>query len=229
MSCDCPAGAAPGRGAGSPMAERTLELISLHVPKAFGTSIGEVLARHYGPDRIVEDYGSSLEDNPPKAAPKLPANAAAVHGHFPAARYESVPARRRIAFLREPIRRTISHYFFWLVEPRHGNRVHDHVLDRRLGLLDFARLPPIRRFYAETIFGGCSMASFDLVGIVENVKRDWHAFQRLTGISAPLPHVNRNRYTGYDDIVAAVTGDPVMMRELARILADDILFYSQFL
>lgn len=212
-----------------PEAVPTLDLISLHVPKAFGTSIGAVIARHYGERRVAADYENSLEDGPPTEPPKLEPTVVAVHGHFPAVRYAGIPARRRVAFLREPIRRTISHYFFWLVEPRHGNRVHDKMLDERLGLLEFARLPAIQRFYSHTVFGGCNMASFDLVGVVEDLTRDWPRFQRLTGIFEPLPHVNRNRYPGYEDIVAAVTGDSMMMRELAGILAEDILFYARFL
>ena len=212
---------------------RPLDLISLHVPKAFGTSLCEVLARHYGRRRVVRDYSRFLEDpgsaKGPGLGPVLPTSAAVLHGHFPATRYASVPAHRRVTFLREPIQRTISHYFFWLTAPKHGNPVHDRMLDDSLGLLDFAALPTIRRFYTETIFGGCDMVSFDLVGVVEDLERDWPLFQHLTGIQAPLPHVNRNRYPGYAGIAARVMGDQTLMRTLRRVLDDDIRFYERFL
>jgi hypothetical protein len=127
------------------------------------------------------------------------------------------------------VTRTISHFFFWLAGERHGNAMHDLMLDERLGLLDFARLPAIRHFYSQTVFGGCDMRTFDLVGIVERLDRDWPRFQRLTGINAALPHVNGNRYPLYQEIVARIAADPNVMRELRRLLSDDIAFYQRFL
>jgi len=211
-------------------AERPLELISLHVPKAFGTSLAEVLVVHYGRERIIGDYAIFLESSPEMRLwrPMLKPSTTVIHGHFPAIRYAGLPARRRITFLREPIQRLLSHFFFWQAQPRHGNPLHDRMLDEHLGLIDFAKLPPVRHFYSETIFGGCDMSSFDLVGVVENLERDWPRFQRLTGVGAPLPHVNRNVYPGYADLKPRVLGDQALMRELRRILAEDIAFYERF-
>ena len=124
-------------------ARQTLDLVSLHVPKAFGTSLCQVLIGHYGRHRIAGDYETFLEDDSSAIGrmerPALAPTTSVVHGHFPAARYAEVPARRRIAFLREPIRRTLSHYLFWVNEPRHGNPVHDRVLDERSSA---AAMPP---------------------------------------------------------------------------------------
>lgn len=208
-----------------------LDLISLHVPKAFGTSLRQVLVRHYGRRRVATDYTTFLEDDRAieDRAPALPRNAAVVHGHFPATRYAAVPARRRVAFLRDPVRRTISHYFFWLNEPRHGNPLHDRMLDEKLDVIAFARLPQIRWFYSHTVFGGIDPASFDLIGVVERLDRDWRRFQDLTGIAAPLPHLNRNRYPGYGEAVEQVTEDRVRMEALQCLLDDDIRFYRRFL
>lgn len=208
-----------------------LELVSLHVPKAFGTSLRQVLMRHYGRRRVATDYTTFLEDDREGEGvrPPLPRKVAAVHGHFPAARYASVPAHRRVAFLRDPVRRTLSHYFFWLNEPRHGNPLHDRMLDEKLDLLAFARLPQIRWFYSRTIFGGADPASFDLIGVVERLDRDWPRFQALTGIAAPLPHLNRNRYPGYEEAVERVTEDRIRMDALHCLLDADIRFYRRFL
>jgi hypothetical protein len=107
--------------------------------------------------------------------------------------------------------------------------MHDLMLDERLGLIDFARLPAIRHFYSQTVFGGCDMRAFDLVGVAENLARDWPRFQRLTGIATALPYANRNRYPGYREIAARVMADPSVMRDLRRILSDDIGFYERFL
>jgi hypothetical protein len=230
MVSDCGAGsAALGR---LDQQNVQLELLSLHVPKAFGTSLAEVLLRHYGRHRIVPDYGVFIEAvgaEERMRRPVLPAGTSVVHGHFPVVRYADVAARRRAAFIRDPVRRTISHFFFWQAEPRHGNPLHDRMLDERLGLLEFAKLPAIRRFYSETIFGGCDLASFDLIGVVEELDRDWPRFQYLTGITQPFPHLNSNRYPGYQEISARIVSDHALMSELRRILADDIAFYARFL
>ncbi|MBL8690112.1 MAG: sulfotransferase family 2 domain-containing protein [Rhodospirillaceae bacterium] len=230
MDVDCAAGGNAHLRRHEP-AVQTLDLISLHVPKAFGTSLGKVLAEHYGPQCMLRDYGVSLESGGARrlVKPNLQPGTLVVHGHFPAARYADMPARRRVTFLRDPVRRTVSHFFFWQTEPRHGNAVHDQLLDGRLGLLEFARLPAIRRFYADTVFGGCDMRSFDLVGIVEDLARDWPRFQRLTGIQAQLPHLNRNSYPGYAEIIGHVMSDAALLRELRGILAEDIEFYARYL
>ena len=213
--------------------ERQLDLISLHVPKAFGTSIRDVLVHHYGRRRVTGDYARFLEDvgvsNEDVGPPDLPRSTAVVHGHFPAIRDAGVPARRRVAFLRDPIARTISHYFFWLNEPPHGNPVHDRMLAEKSDLLTFASLPEIRWFYSRTIFGGADLASFDLIGVVERLDRDWPRFQSLTGITAELPHLNRNRYPAYAEAVSRARADDAGMQALHRLLDDDMRFYRRFL
>lgn len=209
---------------------RPLDLISLHVPQVIGTSLKDVLVRHYGRRRIALDYAIFLEAGAPATpAASPPPPVAALHGHFPAARYAAIPARCRVVFLRDPVRRTISHYFHWLSQPRHGNPLHERVLDEKLGLIDFARLPQIRWFYSRTIFGGCDMTEFDLVGVVEDLERDWCRFRSLTGIDAPLPHLNRNRYPGYQRMAAKVLSEPLLMQTLCRLLDDDIGFHDRFL
>jgi hypothetical protein len=222
---------AAGAGPPSPGTEpagRLLELVSVHVPRTLGGPLAEVLVGHYGRQRVSYDYGIPLEAASRASRQELPPSAAVVHGHFPAARYADVVARHRVTFLREPIARTISHFFFWLSRPRYGNPTHNRMLDEHLGLLDFARLPPIRYFYTETIFGGCDLASFDLVGVVEDLTRDWPRFRHLTGIEAELPRSNTNPYPDYVNVAAKIMADRAVMRELRRILADEIDFYEHF-
>lgn len=209
---------------------RPLDLISLHVPKAFGTSLRQLLIRHYGRRRVATDYKTFLEaecDGGAKIA--VPASAVAIHGHFPATRYMGLPALRRVTFLREPVARAISHYFFWLNEPRHGNPAHDRVLDEKLGLLDFARLPQIRWFYTRTIFGGADLSGFDLIGVVERLDRDWPIFRKLTGIRADLPHLNPNRHPAYAEEASRIAADTDAMAMLRHLLDEDIEFYRRFL
>src|SRR6185437_16889602 len=95
-----------------------------------------------------------------------------VHGHFNIRKYKGVSARWRVTFLREPIDRALSHYFFWMKYPRHGHRLHDYVLDNQLGFLEFARLPMIRRFYSAVFFDGVDMGHFSFIGFHERLEED---------------------------------------------------------
>ena len=73
------------------------------------------------------------------------------------------------------------------------------------------------------------MADFDLVGVVEDIQRDWWRFRSLTGIDAPLPHLGGNRHPGYQRIAAKVLAEPLLMQTLCRLLDDDIGFHDRFL
>ena len=101
-----------------------IEVISVHVPKCAGVSLRHVFESAYGDDAILLDYG----DRP--ADPTSPINLdpesffdrcvsedvaltgkRVIHGHFNIRKYKGIYARCRITFLRDPIDRTISHYF----------------------------------------------------------------------------------------------------------------------
>src|SRR5579875_762665 len=148
-----------------------LELISVHVPKCAGTAFRMALQQAYGRAELDLDYADRPLD--PAAPmhldpdgffarrPEPPAGARVVHGHFHAGKYRHLDeACPRIAILRHPVARTISHYEFWLRLAPAGHALHAYMRESGLDLLGFARLPFIRHAYARVLFAGLDRREF---------------------------------------------------------------------
>lgn len=99
-------------------------LISLHLPKTAGTSFFTSLEEYYG-DRILRDYNDR-----PIRTPREERNSAAlrqrvlnqskdfghiacVHGHFLPFKYSLCEGARFVTWIRDPLERLGSHYFYW--------------------------------------------------------------------------------------------------------------------
>jgi hypothetical protein len=223
-------------------ANTTLELVSVHLPKTAGHALRRVLERHYGDEAVMNDY----DDNP--ASPisqfqldpngfrrrcelsnEMPGNGyRAVHGHFHPDKYNSLKSVVRITFLRDPVSRLLSHYFFWLALPdtaeASNNPLHTYMLQQNLSILEFAKLPIIRYFTTRVFFGGVDMTDFDLIGRQENYANDLKTLCRLIGYkNGTNEYVNANPDPGYQDRVS-----PRTVSELRAILADEIEFYNRW-
>ncbi len=218
-----------------------IELISVHVPKCAGVSLGRVFEHAYGSDAILLDYADRPADpfSPMNLDPEgffercashgsiALAGKRVIHGHFNIRKYEHVPARCRITFLREPIDRTISHYFFWQTWPRHGHALQDYVLDNRLRIDEFARLPSIAGFYGGVIFAGVDMQQFNFVGFHDRLADDYCALRALLSIEHPIPCENANTTSDYRTQRDQVLCDGRLMGLLRDALKNDIGFYER--
>ena len=217
----------------------TLELLSLHVPKCGGSALGTALRNVYS-DALLEDYADRPGDpaSPMNMDPdgfyartrdSLPAllrGKRAVHGHFHPKKYQPLRATFRMAIIREPIARLVSHYHYWKTSPRHGHCLHDYFLERDLDLEAFARLPLIRRFYTGVFFAGMTLNDFDFIGQQEDLSK---AVARLAqSIGRPLQlGVEKKRDTPeYNRAIAEIGYDSALRDRLASLLADDIRFYD---
>ncbi|MCB0704754.1 MAG: sulfotransferase family 2 domain-containing protein [Saprospiraceae bacterium] len=98
-----------------------LELVSIHIPKTAGTSFRGVLKEVYGEQEVIRlDIGlikQELRINEVVFSKnKLSKNIRVAHGHFsPAllkAHFEIAPEVPFITWLRDPIERVISNYFY---------------------------------------------------------------------------------------------------------------------
>ncbi len=223
----------------SPAQRLMLELISVHVPKCAGRSFALALERAYGPRAVYLDYGdrpldpgSPMNVDPERffaqfAAGEFPfaAGKRVIHGHFHVAKYRAVDrACRRITFLRHPVDRTISHHSFWLRTPRHGHRLHDHVLDERLGVVEFAQLPFMQHFYERVFFAGVQRGEFDFIGSFERLDED---MLRLEGLlERPLARFSANSGAGHKALGGAPESE--VRARLAEVLAQDIAFYQRW-
>lgn len=121
--------------------ENNRMIISVHVPKAAGTTLLHYLKTHF---KVFEDneawgYASILKAMFKKS--DLVKTYNCIHGHFPAMKYRFYPNTKFITFVREPLERMVSHYYYWKKIYEIGNPGKDPYLDslfkRNISLKDF--------------------------------------------------------------------------------------------
>ena len=186
-------------------------IVSVHIPKTAGSSFRTLLTQIYG-NRLALDYGGEVTGL---------GSAEVVHGHFAATKYlERFPDAKIITWLRHPVERVISYYYYWLRTERHGNPNHDYFLDNKLSLLEFARFPPLRREIASYI-EGVDPGRFFFVGIVERYGCDVQKLAELLDWPEILA-VRENVTLDKPDVSLE------LREEIARLHSDEMALYRRF-
>src|SRR5688572_23650392 len=195
-----------------PASQEGPKLISVHLPKCAGTSFLKVLGVQYG-SRLMLDYGEIPLDPESlfqkdfaawadKQKPCLTqdfSRVSAVHGHFWAGKYdEALPGALRITFLRDPIRRLVSHYYYWKSKPSLPNSLHRAFVEKNASLLEFAEFPIMQNVYTKTFLRGYPLDRFAFVGICESLTDDIQRLRRQLGWpEVILPKANRTEHPDY--------------------------------
>lgn len=200
----------------------------MHVPKTGGTSFFSAMRRHYGEALIADlDHtpGGGNADDPVA----LPAHARAVHGHFRADRYAHFTDAFHVTFLRDPVERFISNYYFWLTLPPTQNAQHQRLLADKPEIVTYARHYTKGRLM-RGFFERVSVDSFDYVGFTDRVSLDYPALSRLLGfeidatvrenVTALPPHLEAER--------SAISSNADTLAALKDALRDDYHFYDLF-
>ena len=192
-------------------------LISLHLPKTAGTRFRSLLESHFA-GRLLADYADApLHET--VAARRLHAvrggadlllrpcrlqNVDAVHGHFLAIKYSLLPGGRdwrRVTWLRDPVERLASHYFYWRrsYEPGESGPLHRRMMEEDWSLERFCLGPELRNIYQQFLWG-VPLARFDFVGITEHFDDDIDDFARLI--------LGTTNFTAIDPDSSAVNANP---------------------
>ncbi len=198
-------------------------LISVHFPKAGGTSLATQLQKLL-PDQVEVDYQHDPLSAAGHETAAFPAGKRVVHGHFRPGRFIGSKACL-CTFLRDPVDNLLSIYFYWRYTPKHGNEVHDRFLAEQPDIIDFARFSVFSRLMSETYFGGFDMSRFDFIGFHETRTHDIAALGAF--LELPLRsevHENSTPPMAERD---ALRADSVVMREVRDILLDDTKFYEK--
>jgi hypothetical protein len=216
------------------------KIISIHAPKAGGTSTLALWKQAFGEDRVLMDY-----DAPPgnpsadfiidpvgwamRRSTSLPDHIQVVHGHFRPYKYDLLKDVFRLTMLRHPVDNLISIYCYWKKIPLQPNAVHQYFLHENLDVEGLARLPIIRYLYSQTYFGEWDMGRLDFIGRHENRAEDLQRLAEILGISIDTNlHLNATEPEGRNLEKEAILSDQKVICRLYDLLADDIHFYEKF-
>ena len=169
-----------------------IELISVHIPKTAGTAFRHVLTDVYGLNGVLGDYPPNQIYQPeitPNPQRKV------IHGHFLPSKYQGYfPTAKRIVWLRHPLFRLVSEYFFAKTINDRNNVIHAKLLDGNLSILEFAKIPQMRNVLCQNI-EETPLPQFDFVGIQEFYSQDLEDLKKMMGWKNFQPIVkNINRY-----------------------------------
>ena len=216
-------------------------LLAVHIPKTAGTSLKQWFTDIYGADRIHFDYADAMTDatHPfhtdrdrylAEARTFLPASETdVIFGHFWARKYEHLQVERKIAFLRDPIERAISHFYFWKAyTATSSNGFYKRVMQPDYTLREFMQYPLISHFYTRVYFAETSLAEFDFIGDHANYDRELARLGRMLGRTGEIAKLNSNPNGRYAEEKQRWINDAVFMAEARDWMSDDIRFYQRY-
>jgi hypothetical protein len=131
-------------------------LISIHFPKAAGSSFSAALVAAFGEPAVHRPPHYDCDPLDPanplwvcpnwflRRRPHAVKPYSVVHGHQPIVRYDLLPSAYRVVILREPVDNLISIYYYWktLFDTEFaGHSVFEFVKKERLSLLEVAEIP----------------------------------------------------------------------------------------
>lgn len=210
--------------------ESAVEVISLHIPKTAGTAFRKVLQQVYGNTGIILDYPGEYRKFFQSEWTTRKAQIKAIHGHFPLNKYEKYfPHARTIIWLRNPIERLISHYFFWKNIPKTNVQagIHNVLLEKRLSLLEFAQLEEMQN-HTLKFCPGKKADDFDFVGLQEFFLEDLKILQNiLIWPDFNVDYINKNPDPHYTKLLQEILGDHYLIKKLEDINHEEILFYQE--
>jgi Sulfotransferase family len=166
-------------------------IISIHIPKTGGTTFLEFLKA--GVQEVLYlDWGPGSKDNRLYRHRKRLAaqfesitdleslsGRSVIHGHFKAGKYlPKFPKAIYVTWLRDPVERVASHYFFWQRRPFMDDALCNKVITEKMTLEEFARLEAIRNVQ-HRFLSPLGVEGFAFIGITEEYERSLELFRRL--------------------------------------------------
>lgn len=222
-------------------------LLSVHLPKTAGTSFLEALREEFG-----TQLATSYDDRPlhqtklrrrrdaafhcvRHALGKRDRDIACLHGHFLPLKYRfmrSSTPRQFVTWMREPLQRLLSHYYYWQrsYDDASAGPLHRRMILEAWTLEEFCLRPELRNLYSEFLWG-FPIEAFAFIGITEHFEDDLMDFSRRffqraapRGSSANVTRTNVN--PAKRDVYVL---EDSLRRTLEQHHARDIALYSRAL
>ena len=212
-------------------------IISIHIPKTGGTTFIEIL-RKCAEEVLYLDYG--LERLAPTALFRrgkpitVPfesiisdldsfSGRSVIHGHFHAKKYVGrFPNAVYVTWLRDPVERVASSYFYWQRTDIPGDPLWERVTAQKMSLEQFAQLEFARNLQ-EALLSPLAVEEFDFIGITEEYDRSLELFRRLfcpdVSFHATVRNRNPNRQGEFYDL------DPELRKKIFKLNERDAHTY----
>ncbi len=206
------------------LAARAPVLLSLHIPKTAGSTFSRLLGEVFGDGLFLQYWVTTDRQGRPVA--DFPAGTRCVHGHMHLDRLaERFPGAALATWVREPVQRLVSFYQYWQREPDWRHPLCRTLHERRLSLLEFARLEEARNEMSR-YFGRYDPADFSFIGIFERLPESMELFFRILALPPqPFGHERRNLAKTAD----AYPLTPEEHAEIAALNAADCALYRDCL
>ncbi|CAH9017715.1 sulfotransferase family protein [Candidatus Nitrosacidococcus sp. I8] len=160
-----------------------MQAVIVHIPKAAGTSLKNAIAEETESNNIYFDYHRPLAKGNLQrnmdclftSIKNKPRSEQIIFGHFLVGKYakfNGIHFKKRpntvyITFLRDPLQRAISHFFFWKRTDVIGHRVWEQFTQENWDLEQFLLSKEHRNFQAKFLWR-FSLMQFDFIGLTEH-------------------------------------------------------------
>lgn len=193
-------------------------IIFPHIPKTGGVSLRVQIEQGIAGNRLlddIEDFPLIINDDNQQKSNKESFDDEnnsidIVYGHFKADKYKFIEQTREvklICFLRDPVERTISHYYHWkkIIDQKIPvNQIFDPYLFKlmqsgNLSLVEFSNSDSIKKFY-ESYLGKQKITDFSFIGITEEFEKSVFMINEKIGTKFIYRKENVNNLKNFDEI-----------------------------
>lgn len=218
-------------------------LISLHTPKAGGSSFKNLLEENFK-DQLLTDYkdvplNKSVEERKLevlKFRKKLRhfkkyiykyKDYQCIHGHFLPFKYDYYLNKKNslfITWLRDPLERLVSHYHYWYrsYDKKKSSFLHKKVVEKKWSFKKFAFSDEMKNFYSQFLWK-FPIENFDFIGVFEYYTEDMEYFHQKyfnkNNINIPLINTNKKNKGSYLDGINYI-------KDLKKQHAEDYKLYN---
>ncbi|MEG3925526.1 sulfotransferase family 2 domain-containing protein, partial [Microcoleus sp. T3_D1] len=202
--------------------QANVEIISVHVPKTGGTTFSQILIDVYGTEAIFMDYLNRPASQIYKPSDLQP-NIKAIHGHFHSDKYNGYfPNAKRVIWLRNPVIRLISNYFYW--------RSQEEGVPRNMDVLGIVEFAEMVKNTATSFIGKNQLSDFDFVGIMEFFESDLEDLRKIMKWSeVTICSDKSNTCPNYKYQVQKILADNEIINKLAQSNSLDMELYQEAL
>ncbi|MCP4397068.1 MAG: sulfotransferase family protein [bacterium] len=186
-------------------------MISIHIPKTAGRSFQAILEQVYGQEKVCSVTKKDLRKFRVSRKTEIDVNqivpdgTRAFHGHFTVPEIAGLSQEFRlpiVTWVREPVERVISNYYFFIKRIRDGAKPwNEH--RKHETLLEYAALTDNRNRMANFL-DGMTLQELFFAGVMEYFSEDLTCLAQLLGWGiVDLPYLNssqafRNRFAPVD-------------------------------